>query len=352
MRSALALRASVMLMVSLAMPLIVPAGQGHNMSPGFFQSRDLVDFVIPHAKAAATAGPSDRPEKGTVRELIRDAHFRSGFNLVDPKPGRRVIRGRLPGAANSQPVWDLDQWSSRFPLAAEPPATLSDGVRRWTNAGKTVTLAEPGNPEADLSLAVNGSAEYGGRARKSGEPWVHLLVEQSFQDPPALADLASARLRIHARLLRSMFSKTDDYSPGLHAAQFQLFLMLQNLNRTSPGHGKLVWFGVPLYDDRSRFPSEHKQQDTGGTSMFIYTPGGEVYSTQSAHDGHWIEVDKDLHPLLIEALETAWKRGFLRESQDLADYRVTGMNLGWEVPGLFDVEMQVRDLSLQVRTHR
>jgi hypothetical protein len=28
---------------------------------------------------------------------------------------------------------------------------------------------------------------------------------------------------------------------------------------------------------------------------------------------------------------------------------VTGMNLGWEVPGLFDVEMQVRDLSLEMR---
>jgi hypothetical protein len=29
---------------------------------------------------------------------------------------------------------------------------------------------------------------------------------------------------------------------------------------------------------------------------------------------------------------------------------VTGMNLGREVPGLFDVEMQVRDLSLKVRS--
>lgn len=291
-------------------------------------------------------------ESGAVRELIRDPHFRGGFNLVDPKPGRRLVYGRLPGAVNSEPVWDLDQWSSRFPLAAEPPEALANGVRRWTNAGKRVTLGEAGSAEADVSLAVNGPAEYGRQARKSGEPWVHLLVEQSFQDAPALADLVSARLRIQARLLRSVFSRTDDYSPGLHAAQFQLFLMLQNLNRESPGYGKLVWFGVPLYDDRSRFPSEHKQQDTGGTSMFIYTPGGEVYATHSAHDGQWIEVDKELRPLFLEALETAWQRGFLRESQELADYRITGMNLGWEVPGLFDVEMQVRDLSFQVRTRR
>ena len=115
-----------------------------------------------------------------------------------------------------------------------------------------------------------------------------------------------------------------------------------------PGFGKLVWFGIPLYDDRSRFPKEHKAQDTGGTAMFIFTPGGEVFADRSAHDRDWITVDKQLRPLFVEALETAWQRGFLLESRGLADYRVTGMNLGWEVPGLFDVEMQVRGLGLEV----
>ena len=34
------------------MQLIVPAGQGHNMWPGFFQCQELVDFVIAHARSA------------------------------------------------------------------------------------------------------------------------------------------------------------------------------------------------------------------------------------------------------------------------------------------------------------
>ena len=33
------------------MQLIIPAGQGHNMWPGFFQSAELVEFVIAHAKS-------------------------------------------------------------------------------------------------------------------------------------------------------------------------------------------------------------------------------------------------------------------------------------------------------------
>lgn len=304
------------------------------------------------AGSAAWAAPGPEVPQGTAaRELIRDPHFRSGFHLIDPKPGQRVAYGRLGGAGvDSEPAWDLDQWTSRFPLAAAPPQDAKPGVRRWVNPGKTVTQGAAGTEEADLGLGVNATAEYGRRARKDGEPWVHLLVEQSFAAPPALAEITSARLRLQARLLHSELHHTNDHSPDRHAAQFQMFLMIQNRNRESPGHGKLVWFGIPLYDDRSRFPKEHKHQDTGGTSMFIFTPGGEVYSSRSAHDGGWIQVDQDLRPLFLEALETAWRRGFLRESRDLADYRITGMNLGWEVPGLFDVEMQVRDLSLSVVT--
>jgi hypothetical protein len=38
------------------MQLVVPAGQGHNMWPGFFQCQALVDFVL--ARADRTPAPS------------------------------------------------------------------------------------------------------------------------------------------------------------------------------------------------------------------------------------------------------------------------------------------------------
>jgi hypothetical protein len=121
------------------------------------------------------------------------------------------------------------------------------------------------------------------------------------------------------------------------------------LNRKSADYGQLIWFGVPLYDDRSRFPPEHKQQDTGGTSMFIYTPSGQTFCSRSAHDGDWIKVEKDLLPLMNGALKTAWARGFLKASQNLADYHISAMNMGWEVPGTFDVGAEVRGLGLVVK---
>ncbi len=232
----------------------------------------LLAVLAPRATLLLAPGP---------RELIADPHFRGGFRLIDPTPGQRKVYGVLPALSPNvsvqAPSWDFDQWSSRFPLTVGTPVVLASGLRGWTNQGKSLCLGSGGPAQPDLSIAILATTEYRGRARKSGEPWVHGLVEQTFDNPPSLAALTSARIYLQARLTRSELQRTEDYSQGLHAAQFQLFLMLQNRRRDSPGYGKLVWFGIPLYDDRSRFAREHKQQDTGGTEMFIFTPAGDLF---------------------------------------------------------------------------
>jgi hypothetical protein len=217
-------------------------------------------------------------------------------------------------------------------------------VLQYTNVAKSIILSKP--DAGGISMAVYGSIEYVGRARKQDEPWVHLLLQQDFKQPTALAELAAAKFHIEARLKSSLKIETPDYSPGLHAAQFQVFFSVQNLNRKSAGYGEYLWFGIPIYDDRYRFPKAHKTQDTGGTKMFIFTPAGETYASQSAHDKQWITIDKDLLPLIKEGLATAWKAGFLKDSQSLSDYYMAGMNIGWEVPGIFDVDIQFKHLSL------
>ena len=48
-----------------------------------------------------------------------------------------------------------------------------------------------------------------------------------------------------------------------------------------------------------------------------------------------------------QGLEHARAKGFIEGSKDLADYRPLGIFIGWEVPGVFDVELQIRNLSLK-----
>jgi hypothetical protein len=279
----------------------------------------------------------------TERELIRDNHFQSGFILWKTEPGQHLSYGELKGFdTNAAPVWGLSQWSSKFPL---DPSTAMRGAYSLScsNAAKGIALTK----NAGLAMAVNTLPEYGPKARTASDPWVHLLVEQEFEPPASLAKITSAKLHVEARLQRSRNLHSGDYTPDVHAAQFQIFFTVQNRNHQSSGYGDLLWFGVPIYDNRDRFPKAFKAQDFGGTAKFIFTPGGETFTSQSTHDGKWVVIDKDLLPLMREALETAWMRGFLKGSKDFNDFAIGGMNMGWELPGTFDVEMQVRGLSLK-----
>ncbi|MCX8155271.1 MAG: hypothetical protein N3J91_02260 [Verrucomicrobiae bacterium] len=282
-----------------------------------------------------------------TRELVQDPGFTHGFQLLAPEPGRAVSAGILPGWEAGPPRWKLAQWSSRFPLSTNAVVQHPQWLV-YSNAAKSVRVARlPGGQTTELALSVIASVEYAGRARRADEPWVHLLLEQSFTNPPALSGLERLDLSFEARLLHCRKVETPNYHPSRHAAQFLMYFTVQNLNRQSEGYGKYLWFGVPLFDDRERMPGGHQAPDTGGTRMFIYNPPLSAYTRHSLQDGQWIKLSADLLPLMQEGLKTAWQRGFLRESQNLADYHITGMNVGWEVPGVFDVGAALRGLSLQ-----
>jgi hypothetical protein len=222
------------------------------------------------------------------RELIGDPHFERGCILYQPKTGRHVKYGVIAGVVKGgKPVWGLAQWSSREKLSLDPSQTLPSGALRYTNAAKAVTFGPSGTADADITLAVNGGNEYGGRARTNGEPCVHLLVEQRFENPPALTTLSQANLHIAARLKNFRRWNMPGYSPQLHAATLQIYFTLQNRNRKSAGYGQYLWFGVPLYDDRHRIPESYQAKDVGkedAPGMFIYTVAGGEFTAQSLHD--------------------------------------------------------------------
>jgi hypothetical protein len=287
------------------------------------------------------------PAVAAERELIRDPHFQHGFFLLEPKPGKRVVYGELPGLNTSKPLWDLAQWSSKFPLTPHDIFS-SHGTLCYSNHAKRILVGLAGTPEADLSLGVNASSEYGSRARKSGdEPWVHLLVQQDFENPPAMSELAACQFRVDARLKRSTLFRTDDYSPARHAAQFLIYLTIGNRNNKSPGYNQCFWFGIPVYDDRHRVVPAYEAQDFGATKLFIFTASSDTFSVKSTHEGEWVTLEKDLLPLMRQGLEHAWTRKFITGSHDPADFRPLGIFIGWEVPGIFDVDLQIRDLSLR-----
>lgn len=287
-----------------------------------------------------------------VVSLLDDTRFERGFIVWSPRPGRHARRGVIrPNDSTADPVWGLAQWHSRFTLAGANREQMGGGLLRFTDGGKAVTFFPQGG-DADISFALLGNIEYDGHAPQPGDPWPHLLAERKLLAHPAVTDLESLRMVVRYRLVRADVHRPAGFDARRHTAQFVFYITVRNRNRQSAGFGDYFWFGVPMYDTRHRLPRAHKAVDRGSdrkpaTGKFIFNPAGERYTSQSAHDGDWVAIEKDLLPLIREGLKTAWQRGYLQDSRKMADYRLMAMNTGWEVTGPLDVEMQLAGLQLE-----
>jgi hypothetical protein len=312
-------------------------------------SKRLVAIVYLSVAAAITHG-AEQPTATTP--LLTDTRFERGFTVWSPKPGSHVKQGTIrPIESAAKPIWGLAQWHSRFTLAGAKPERLPNGAIRFADGAKSVTFF-PADSEPDIAFGLLGILEYENKAPKPGDPWPHLLAERKLAAQPAITDLAAMPFFVQYRLVKEKVSRPEGFTPRRHTAQFVFYITVQNRNRESAGFGDYYWFGVPMYDTRQRIPKAHKAMDVGSdrkpaTGKFIFNPGGERYTSQSAHDRDWVTIDKDLLPLVREGLEAAWERGYLKDSHDPADYRLGGMNTGWEVTGPIDVEMQVKGLRLE-----
>ncbi len=233
------------------------------------------------------------------------------------------------------------QWGSRFPLAP------SDGFlapHAWgaSNTARSVRVEADGT----LTLAANAVLEYDGRLRQRGEPWPHLLVQQYFAREYRLRELSAIEFSVDVRVARCAPAAGVSLTPRLHAAQLLLFLTVQNRDRASPAFGDYLWFGVPLFDSRERRPTLYRAPDTG-TGKFIWTAPAEAFTDRSTHDGQWCRYRADLRPLMLRAVAEARERGFLQSSLAAEEHTVRYINLGWELPGPFDVEAQIRGLRIE-----
>jgi len=289
--------------------------------------------------------------QGASVELIADPNFEQGFQIkeegVAPPPAKWM--------ESAVPVWQINHHYSKSSFAhTERFQFRRDGLTFEDDYGSLIVHPEDG--EADVIVGLNASKEFGGLYRQAGDPWPHVYLSQRIAHPggsgkesPSIAGMKSLPFSVSVRLLHDQPNRKEGYNRSLHAAQFLLLFTVQNLNRQSPGYGDYYWLSIPLYDDREPVTALHAMQDKGSpkkkaTDKLIYSIGVKPFTDAVVGSGQWVTVGGDLLPHMIAGLQEAWKRGFLPASQDLADYRLGSVILGWEVPGLNDVAIAVKDL--------
>ncbi len=278
--------------------------------------------------------------------IIADPLFQYGLVLKrahKPSPGTLYPFGRLH---EYSPIWELAEWGSQFELSEED-RVVTDGGVSYANRGKTLSFEKLDSTVA-VTMGVFASKEYDS-PRVQNQAWPHLLIEQAFEEPVRIKDLDGLILRFTGRLTHVERKMNDsEYDPGLHTAQFQLFLTVQNQNPHSEHYGDFFWFGIPFYDYRHEELEVYAAQDVGkgdASGKFIYSAASKDFMEGTFHDQQWKTIEKNLLPLIIRSLEVAKERGYLPGS-DFEDFCLSGMNMGWEVPGTFNVEFEFQAFDL------
>ena len=82
--------------------------------------------------------------------------------------------------------------------------------------------------------------------------------------------------------------------------------------------------------------------------MYISSMGNAAYMKELATVGKKVEIKHDLLSEIKTALEQAQGKGYMQYST-FEDLYLVNMNIGWEIPGIFDVGVDIHNFSLKAK---
>ncbi|MCD7109654.1 hypothetical protein LRX75_11415 [Rhizobium sp. DKSPLA3] len=319
-------------------------------SPAQTHADQLLDLNKAETVKSATAG----------EELIGDPTFSAGFSAT-PKcnsPTERACaddkRYRLklpsyPKLAAIKPVWEIRQWGSRSSFL--PEAKKFGSGYGWETPDKRLVVY----PDGAIEMAVNGDSEMEGQYDNKRPSKPSLIAGQTIaapgdysRDTGSLHEMSQLIFNLDFRLMYENQNKKNGYDPKLNAFSLPVNFTIQNLNNKSSGYGQYVWLQINPYDDRHEKPirSSDESMVDYGTKMLIYFVPTDRLTAENSHSGEWINLHGDILPYAIRSVQIAADRGILK-SGDLTDYKIGGVNIGYELTGLNITTVMFRNLSLK-----
>ena len=287
---------------------------------------------------------------GELTQLIFDPTFSYGFKVQ----GTDYTEGVAPihvfdyeGTASKdvEPRWTIGQWESKYDIG-EGTVTEQDGFYIYEDPAKTLRV----NPSSGaFGMDYRASAEWE-EPRRPDQNWPGLLLQTTPVLQPALADMTALYAKFSFTLTKAECKMEEDqYNPDIHAAQMQWYLMITNNSNYTGVKGDYFWFGISIWDNRYEIMGEYIGQDSAGvvtsTNKFTYCFPQSNWLDEPIQVGKTYTVYYDVLPDIIRGFSLAQERGFLPGSV-WENMIVGGMNIGWELPGIFDVGMDFDYIGL------
>lgn len=307
-------------------------------------------------------------EDGVV-ELLGDLNFSRGFSvtLFHANSSNGNLAGHLDyegNKADGDNIWRVAQWGCTKDMAKEGAFERNGSILSYKDGGKTLTVDS--SKTGSITLGIKGSEEYTKdsdgniRERVDGtENWPHILIEQSVNSDTSDCKHLYMSVDYTVTKCESLVNRElYPLDPSLNAAQFQWFITLTDMNPESESYGNSMWFGFSMFDTRALggTPNGFASYDGGkedSTGLFIYmislqsVAGQQIGSVDvpTSVVGKDVSVKVDILPYINQALKIARQNGAMKGAS--ADKLAIGStNIGWELPGNFDVEVEISYLNM------
>lgn len=303
-----------------------------------------------------TACDNKKPTpESKVIELIQDNLFKNGF-VISPADNEPQPDNRYPldynityGTPDGQIAWLLGQAGNRFGLADDyallgKEVAYSNGYYTIEDTSKQLII----NPETgEITFVLNTSKEYL-KPREAKEAWPHLLIQQGLSQNISVSDVESIVLSMSIQL-NSLINhmSNEEYNPSLHTAQFLMYIVVRS--NAAADAGEYMWFGIPFFDARYPLMQENGMIDagtSGNTGKFIYQMPQIDFMPNGLQVGVNNQINVDLIPYFARALMLAKEKGALLNTT-VDDLYLTNMNIGYEIPGTYDVSITIQNFSLK-----
>lgn len=294
-------------------------------------------------------------KSGETIELLPDNHFENGFIAY---PGTRSYSdGTYPendwnanvylkyDENTPNPSWQVQQIgcvndlndiynprTNKYPDYEEPYYKF-EGVSNYV-------YVDPNNGE--IILGLNASKDYD-QPRTSGD-WCHLLLQNVLTNSVKVSELQSLNFSIDLELQCENKMSDAEYNPSIHTAQFLLYFIVQS-NATLDA-GDYFWFGIPFYDYRYTSMDENIMIDNR-SQMPIYQMSNRVIDPEGIKLNKEYKINLDLIELFSDALLACQNSLDRFLNSTINDFSITSMNIGWELPGTFDVSAKFSNFSLK-----
>lgn len=290
----------------------------------------------------------------TQIELITDNHFVNGFTISpadkDPQPDNRypLDYDITYGNPTGQISWLSGQAGNIYGLA---DAYALDGKEvEYTDSNYIIEDQSKKliiNPETGrLTFELNASQEYSA-PRESKEAWPHLLIMQGLSQQITLDEVDQIILSVDITLDKLInYMTAEEYDSSLHTAQFLMYIVARS--NAAEDAGEFMWFGIPFYDARYTVLPESGMIDAGtagNTGKFIYQMPQNEFMPNGLPLNQEVNISIDIIPYFQRALALAHEQEVLLGTS-VEDLYLTNMNLGFEVPGTYDIAITIENFSL------